>query len=408
MKKKLKVYLLSIVGGSLAGAAASLFLFSLEYARQLRTQHLWLLYLLPLAGVVIGFLYSRYGQVVARGNNLIIDEIHRPLKKTPGIMAPLVFICSFISHLVGASVGREGAAVQMGASLTDQLSRWFALNDSERRSLLIAGTGAGFGAALGTPIAGILFGMEVIHVGKLKVSALFESVLASFAALFITKIFGLHHAHFKLVVVPEINFNLITGLFILSGLCALLAWFFVFSIHQLENLSRKYLPNLMLRGFVGGVLILFFIWLEGSSLYSGLGITEIQKAFIGEAEKSWPLLKGFFTILSVSFGFKGGEFVPLVYMGATTGSLLANFLNITPSLFAALGFATIFAGAANTPIACMVMAVELFGFQVAPFVIITCFLSYQMTPHHGLYGAQVTTHEKKFYSYFQSWWKRSN
>lgn len=408
MIKKIKIYLLSIIGGSLAGAAASLFLFSLEYARHLRTQHLWLLYLLPLAGVVIGFLYSRFGQAVARGNNLIIDEIHRPLKKTPGIMAPLVFVCSFLSHLVGASVGREGAAVQMGASLTDQLGRWFTLNDSERRSLLIAGTGAGFGAALGTPFAGVLFGMEVIHVGKLKVSAFFESVLASFAAFYVTKAFGLHHAHFKLVIVPEININLIFGLFILSGLCALLAWFFVFSIHQLENLTRKYLPNLMLKGFVGGVLILFFIWLEGSSLYSGLGITEIQKAFAGEAEKSWPILKGFFTILSVAFGFKGGEFVPLVYIGATTGSLLANFLNITPSFFAALGFATIFAGAANTPIACMVMAVELFGFQVAPFAIITCFLAYQMTPHHGLYGAQLKTHEKKFYSYFQSWWKRSN
>lgn len=408
MKKKIKICFLSIVGGSLAGTAASLFLFSLEYAQNLRTKYLWLLYLLPVAGLVIGFLYSRFGQAVSRGNNLIIDEIHRPLKKTPGIMAPLIFVCSFLSHLVGASVGREGAAVQMGASLTDQLSRWFALNDSERRSLLIAGTGAGFGAALGTPIAGILFGMEVIHVGKLKVSALFESILASFTAFYVTKIFGLHHTHFKSISIPEINVNLVFGLFILSGLCALLAWLFVFSVHQLENVSKKILPNLMLKGFVGGVLILFFIWLEGSSLYSGLGITEIQKAFIGEVEISWPFFKGFFTVLSVAFGFKGGEFVPLVYIGSTTGSLLADYLNLSPGLFAALGFATIFAGAANTPIACMVMGIELFGFQVAPFVIVTCFLSYQMTPHHGLYGAQVTTHEKKFYSYFQSWWKRSN
>lgn len=408
MKKKLKIYLLSLIGGSLAGAAASLFLFSLEYAQQLRNQNKWLLFLLPLAGILIGYLYSRYGSIAGRGNNLIIDEIHRPLKKTPGIMAPLVFLCSFISHLVGASVGREGAAVQMGASLTDQLGRWFTLSDSERRSLLIAGTGAGFGAALGTPVAGILFGMEVIHVGKLKVSALMESLLASIAALLITKLFGLHHVHFKTIAIPEISIKLIIGLVLLSGLCAFFAWLFVFSVHQLENLTRKYVPNLMIKGFVGGLFIFFFIWLEGSYLYSGLGIAQIQSAFLGEAQAWWPVYKGFFTTLSVAFGFKGGEFVPLVYIGATSGSLLANFLQLSPSLFAALGFAAIFAGAANTPIACMVMAVELFGFHVTPFAIITCYLAYQMTPHHGLYGAQVKTHDKKFFSYFQSWWKRSN
>lgn len=408
MKIKLKLYILSLFGGSLAGAAASLFLFSLEYASTLREKNHWLLFFMPLVGALVGFLYLRYGSIAGRGNNLIIDEIHRPLKKTPGIMAPLVFVSSFLSHLVGASVGREGAAVQMGASLTDQLGRWFSLTDSERRALLIAGTGAGFGAALGTPVAGVFFGMEVIHVGKLKVSALVESLIASSAAYMTTKIFGLHHTHFKTVILPDISFKLILSLALLSGLCAILAWVFVSSVHHLENFSKKLFPHLIIKGFVGGLILFIFIWLEGSFLYSGLGIAEIQKAFLGEAQIYWPILKGFFTTLSVAFGFKGGEFVPLVYIGATSGSLLANFLNLSPVLFAALGFAAIFAGAANTPIACTLMAIELFGFHIAPFALMTCYLTYQMTPHHGIYAAQVRTHDKKFYSYFESWWKRSN
>ncbi len=387
VERYLRWTLLSALGGVLSGLAAAAFLILLEWATSTRDVHPQIIWLLPAAGLAIGWMYHRFGKAVESGSNLILDEIHDPRNVIPARMAPFILLGTVLTHLFGGSAGREGTAVQMGASLSDQLTRFFQIEPEERKVLLVAGAGAGFGAAIGAPWAGAVFGMEVIAVGRLRLFAWFQCLIASFAGYYSAILAGAHHSVFPRV---DTSFELRNAMFVvLAGVAfGLAVRGFVHLTHFIERLHQRLIPRLPLRPFVGGLLLIVLYKIEGSYRYAGLGLPEIQHGLRQASRFSMPALKAFFTALTVGSGFKGGEFIPLVFVGTTLGSALSVIFPVPVGLLGSVGFAAVFAGAANTPIACTIMAIEIFGLPIAPYAFLACFVSYYASGPHGIYKSQ--------------------
>lgn len=379
---------LSGLSGLAAGLSATLFLFALDWATKTRETNPALIWFLPLAGVLMGWVYHRFGREISAGHNLILDEIHNPRKIIPLAMAPLIFFSTILTHLFGGSAGREGTVVQMGASLSDQLSRFFKVESQERKILLMAGAGAGFGAAIGTPFAGVIFGMEVIRVGRLRLFAVLECLIASLTAYQVSRLLHAPHSVFPKVDLSPFDFTTlfwIAGAGIIFGLTANL---FSHLSHGIENIEAKWISYSPLKPFFGGTLLVLFYFCEGSFRYVGLGIPLIQESLAHPASFHDPIFKLAFTALTIGSGFKGGEFIPLVFIGATLGSALSVVFPVSFSLLASVGFAAVFAGASNTPMACSLMAIEIFGWPIAPYAIVACFTSYYFSGRKGIYKNQ--------------------
>lgn len=395
--------LYSLLAGVLAGLAATLFLVLLEWATGARERNPALIWFLPLAGFLIGSIYYYYGRDVAGGNNLILDEIHNPKKTIPIRMAPLILLGTVATHLFGGSAGREGTAVQMGASLADQVSRFFRIGPDERKILLVAGAGAGFGAAIGAPWAGIIFGMEVVYIGKLRLFAWFECLVASFTAYFVTILLHAPHSHYP--PVQDVHYELRTFLVIVffGALCGIVAFSFVGFTHLVEEGIRRSIQYPPFKPLAVGVLLVIAYRLEGSYLYTGLGIPVIQEALSKPSQLQVPLLKGLFTALTLGGGFKGGEFIPLVFIGTTLGSALSVWLNVSAPLLAAVGFSAVFAGASNTPVSCAIMAMEIFGLDIGGYAVAACLCSYYFSGHKGIYKSQRISENK--HQRLKAFWK---
>lgn len=395
--KYLKWTFLSGLSGLLAGVAAAVFLISLEWATRTRVGNRVIIWALPFAGLLVGWVYHKWGKGAARGHNLILDEIHDPKKIIPIRMAPLVLGGTLLTHLFGGSAGREGTAVQMGASLSDQLGRFFDIKIDERKILLAAGAGAGFGAAIGTPWAGVIFGMEVLNVGRLRLFAWFECLVASFVGYYTTVLMQAPHSHFPKYVSDGFSFKELIWVGIAGIAFGLAAKIFTVLTHFVEDINAKLISYPPLKLFFGGLLLVVLFYIEGSYRYVGLGIPFINEALSTTDTIRDPLLKTLFTSLTVGSGFKGGEFVPLVFIGTTLGSALSAVIPISFQLLASVGFAAVFAGASNTPIACSIMAIEIFGPAIAPYAFAACFMSYYFSGHHGIYKSQriyIKKHKK--------------
>lgn len=379
----------------LSGTASALFLFALDRATAVREAHPWLLWLLPFAGFVVGWIYLRIGQQVEAGNNLVIDEIHDPKKVLPLRLAPLVLGGTVISHLFGASVGREGTAVQMGAALGDQLTHLFRLPHDQRRIVLMAGMSAGFASVFGTPIAGALFGLEVLAIGRLRYDAILACFVAAIVADQVGLLWGVHHTHYVIPAIPPLTAwgfcaSILAG--ITFGFAGMV---FADATHALSTLVKRRVVYAPLRPLLGGALVALAATLLGTHRYIGLGIATIVEAF-QQPLSPWDWIgKMGFTITSLGTGFKGGEVTPLFYIGATLGNALAPLLHLPFPLLAGLGFVAVFAGAANTPLASTLMAMELFGSDIAVYAGITCVVSYLFSGHSGIYRAQRVGHKHR-------------
>ncbi len=390
--------LFSTLSGAMAGGAAAFFLILLDAATAFRNQNSVIIWLLPIAGFAIGWVYAKYGQDIAGGNNLILDEIHDPQKRIPLHMAPFIFVGTLVTHLFGGSAGREGTAVQMGSALSDQLTRFFKIEPTERQILLMAGAGAGFGAAIGAPWAGAIFGMEVARSGGLRPYVFLPCLIASFVGYGVCLLLGAPHSQFPKPEIPDWNVTLFFGVAV-AGLCfGLTARIFSFITHFVENFCQRWIKHPPLKPFLGGLLLVILYSLEGSYNYVGLGIPHIQNSLETVANFKDPAFKVLFTSLTVGTGFKGGEFIPLVFIGTTLGSALSLLLPVGFSLLAALGFAAVFGGASKTPIACTLMAMEIFGYQIAPFALLACYLSYYFSGAKGIYKSQRNFSLKKITS----------
>ncbi len=333
-------------------------------------------------------MYLNYGKDASGGNNLLIDEIHDSKKILPLRMVPFILSGTILTHLFGGSAGREGAAVQMGATLSDQISKFIKFDLGERKILLVAGSGAAFGAVINAPFAGIIFGMEVIVIGRLKLFALFECAVASFVAYYTSAFFHTPHFIYPRFEMPSFSFQLAFYIAIAGIIFGLTSRIFVFFTHLIEKVLTRFISYSPLRPFIGGLLLVLLYQIQGTYQFRGLGISGISKGLTEQQGFDIPALKALFTSITVGSGFKGGEFVPLLFIGTTLGNALAAIIPVSFKLLAAVGFAGVIAGATNTPLACSIVAMEIFGFQIAPYALIACYMSYYFSGHTGIYKTQ--------------------
>lgn len=381
---------LGAVVGVLAGAASAAFLESLSWATRARTDHPWLVFLLPLAGFAVGLAYHYGGGRAAEGNNLIIDEIHDPQAWVPRRMAPLVFAGTVVTHLFGGSAGREGTALQMSGSLTDAFARVARIGPVDRRLLLIAALGGGFGSVFGVPVAGCVFALEVQAVGRMRYDAIVPALTASLVGDLVVRAIGVDH-----IPVPALGDVDVTALLVAKVLVAGLAFgaaalLFSELTHGIRSLFGAALRWPPLRPLVGGVIVIVLTYLVGTRDYLGLSIPLISGSLAGGAGVVGGAfaLKLAFTSITLGAGFQGGEVTPLFVVGATFGVTLGRLLDVPVPLLAAIGFVAVFAGATNTPLACTIMGVELFGSGPVVLVAVACVASYVVTGERGIYSRQ--------------------
>ncbi|MHA0858315.1 voltage-gated chloride channel family protein [Paenibacillus sp. CMAA1364] len=378
------------VVGLLTGSASAIFLISLAYVTDVRLANPWLLFLLPLGGALVSYLYHTYGLNSSKGNNLIFEQVQeREHEHVPLRMAPLVLFGTLITHLLGGSAGREGTAVQMGGSLADQFGRWIKVGPIDRKIILMCGISGGFGSIFGTPIAGAVFALEVIVLGMMRYDALIPCFIASFTGNIVAmKLWGITHTQFDMGSVPTLTFMVLLKVILASIYFGLTSRLFSQLTHFLKKTFAKFIHNPMLKTAVGGLVIIIMVYVVGSRDYLGLGVNLISDSFEGDVHPFAFFGKLLFTSVTLGAGFQGGEVTPLFAMGATLGHSLAGVLHMYAPFLAALGFIAVFSGATNTPIACFLMGIELFGSEGAVFMFIACVVSYLFSGPTGIYTSQ--------------------
>jgi len=381
--------LLGSLVGVLCGSSSALFLWLLERATAFRTGHEVIVYTLPVAGLAIGWIYERFGRSIQAGNNLVIDTIHGDGPEIPLRMAPMVLAGTVLTHVFGGSAGREGTAVQMGASITDWLSHRLRVGKDVRRQLLAAGVAGGFGAVFGTPIAGMVFGLEFIVLGRIEYDALVPALVAAVIGDMTTRALGIGHTHYPALPHVPLTPMLLLKWLVFAAVVALVTTAFIELTHFIKKRGEKHIPRLPLRMFLGGLVVVGLWKLVGTSDYLGLGVPMIVRAF---EDPNLPVyafaLKLVFTAVTLGAGFLGGEVTPLFFVGAAMGSVLARLLGIPIELGAGVGLAAVFAASSNTPLALSIMAMELLGAPVFPHVVIVCVLAYLLSGHRSIYPAQ--------------------
>lgn len=396
-----KWILICALVGIFSGSASAFFLVALEWVTQFRMQHKWIIWLLPFGGFLVGLSYYYWGESVAKGNNLLLEEYEEPKKVIPIKMAPLVLLGTLLTHLFGGSAGREGTAVQMGGAIADQFTKFFNLDHSERRILIILGISAGFASVFGTPLAGAIFALEVLYFSKINFKSILLSFLVAYAAYFTVEFWQIKHTHYSIPIIPELSLNNIIFTLIVGVLSGFVALLFSRSTHFWGYIFSKNIKYPPLRPVIGGVILAIAIAGLGFTKFSGLGVPVIVDSFSNPNQWYDFLLKILFTGFTLGAGFKGGEVTPLFFVGATLGSALSTVIPMPIALLAGIGFVAVFSGATHTPIACTVMGMELFGIAPGIFIAIACTIAYFSSGSIGIYKSQIVKGAKyKLYQKF--------
>lgn len=385
----LRWLVLSALAGAVIGSGSALLLVSLEWATRTREEHLWLIALLPLAGLVIGLMYHYWAGTASKGNNYLIEEIRSPNGIIPFRMAPLVYVGTVLTHLFGGSAGREGTGVQMGGALADRFSKYLHLPAHDHQIMVTIGISAGFASVFGTPLAGAVFALEVVIIGRMRYDAILPAFLSAVFAHLACEAWGVTHTHYHIGTVPSISPELIVWTLLVSMAFGVVSMLFSRSVGFWSRLGSKYIAYPPFRPLVGGVVIALAVWLLGTTKYIGLGVPTLVASFHEQQQLYDFALKLLFTTFTIGVGFKGGEVTPLFFIGATLGSALSAWVPMPMGLLAGMGFVAVFSGATNTPVACTLMGIELFGAEAGIYIGLACVTAYLFSGHTGIYSAQI-------------------
>lgn len=380
--------------GTIVGMVGIAFHLALEWATEYRMHHPWLLWLLPLGGLAIVLAYRLEHMENDKGTNFILIAV-RSNEAVSIQTAPLIFFSTLVTHLLGGSAGREGAALQLGGSIASTFGRSIELNEKEERMMTMCGMAAGFSALFGTPLASVVFAMEVITVGVMHYSAIVPCMVASLVASGLSQGMGIAPTAFSVANIPE-AMNLDTGwcVAVLGILCAVISILFCIVMEKVSHQYRKHLKNPLVRVFVGGCIVIALTYLVGCRDYNGAGMDIIQKAIQGDAKAEAFLLKILFTALTLGAGYKGGEIVPSFFIGATFGCVIGPLLGLPASFAASLGMVAVFCGVTNCPLASIILCIELFGFKGTGYYALCCAISYMLSGYYGLYSEQKIMYSK--------------
>lgn len=371
----------------LSGITSALFLFALRFATDIREENLWIIGFLPFAGILIVFLYNKYGQIAKKGNNLLLEEYYHPKGIIPWIMSPLIVMTTLITHLFGGSAGREGTAVQYGGTYGDKIATYLGLNKEQKRIALLCGVAAGFASLFGTPLAGSIFAIEVFKLGKIRQKAYPIVIITAYLSHFICLTLHAPHSIYKSIIVENyLDINNI-WIIIVAILCGLAARLFLLFGDLWTKIFHN-ITNPYYRICAGSLLLLLLLYFVGNTKYVGLGLPQILNSFEVPAQALDFLLKIIFTTLTLSIGFKGGEVTPLFFIGASLASFLSIYIPLPLMLITAIGFVSVFAGATKTPFACALMAAELFGWSIFPLIIIATIVASTISGRKGIYSSQ--------------------
>lgn len=388
-----KWIIFSVISGIVVGSVGTLFHFSMSFVTLLRAKNPWLIFLLPIGGLMIVGLYRLSHNEKDSGTNLVLSAIQSG-DNIPLRMAPLIFISTLITHLFGGSAGREGAALQLGGSIGNGLGKLFGFDEKDKHIMIMCGMSAAFSALFGTPMAAAIFSMEVVSVGIMHYSALVPCVIASLIAHGIASSLGVPAEHFSVGSLPEFTVGSAVFISVFAVLCAFVSIAFCVLLHQTEFLYKKLFKNPYLRAAAGGCIVIVLTLLVGSQTYNGAGMDMVARFLKGDVIPAAFLLKMIFTALTIGAGFKGGEIVPTFFTGAAFGCLFGTLTGFSPSLCAAVGMSAVFCGVTNCPITSLLISFELFGFDGMPYFLLAVSLSYMLSGYYGLYHSQKIMYSK--------------
>ena len=383
--------LLASISGILIGLIAGLFGDSISFVSSFRNSHPWMLYLLPVFGIIIVFIY-RFDKYHTN-TNLVLEGIQKG-KTVPLRMAPLIIISTILTHAGGGSAGREGAALQLGGSIGSTIGKIAKLEEVDVKIMIMVGMSAAFSALFGTPLTATVFSMEVISVGIMQYAALVPCAFAAFAARDIAQLVGCYGEHFEIMGSVDFTVLAATQIIFLAVCCAFVSIFFCFVLHKTEHIFHNYIKNPYLRIVVGSLCVIGLTLLLHTTDYLSTGMSVIERAIEGEASPYAFLLKMIFTTITLGCGFKGGEIVPTLFIGSTFGCLFGYCVGLSPSLCAACGMVATFCGMTNCPLSSLFLAFELFGFEYMPFFLFCIAIAYMESGYFGLYSSQKIMYSK--------------
>lgn len=392
-KSLLVMYTAVLLTAVLTGIFSHYLLAGLHWVGAYRDSHGWLLYLLPLLGVVTAFSYQRFGKGSEKGNNLIIESIQTEAR-VPVRMGLMTFVFTILSHLFGASVGREGSAVQIGGVVANKLGRLLPLSKDARKIVVHAGISAGFASIFGTPLAGAFFGMEMAYIGRLERKALIPCFTAAYLSNFVALALGTVHEGHAIGQLPQVSGQLLLAVVIAAVAFGLFGRAFAALTHFFKAFYKKNITRPLVRALVSAAIVVLLMLAIGGQRYEGLSLWMMDEAFKGGASLLDPVLKLLFTSLSLGAGFQGGEVTPLFDIGSTLGSGIAQLLGQSPALFAAMGLIAVFGCAANAPLTTIMLGIDLFGAAALPYYVAAAFISYYVSGHEGIYTSQLIVHPK--------------
>ena len=393
MTNLIKWLLLAVLTGLTVGFISSLFARALKFVTNYRTEHFWVFFLLPVAGLVIVFLYQKLGQDDG-GTNQVLSTI-RSQDDVPFRSAPLIFVSTILTHFTGGSAGREGAAIQLGGSIGNQLGSWFRLDEEDRHVMVMCGMSAAFSAVFGTPMAAAVFSMEVVSVGIMYYAALVPCVISSIIASEFAANFGIHPESFHVVDIPDLTVETGLKMVLVAVACAAISIIFCMTLQGISKFYTKYFKNPYIRIIAASAIIIAISLLLRTTDYMGAGNDLIELAIEeGQARPLDFFWKILLTALTMRAGFRGGEIVPSFCIGATFGCLMGHLIGLSPSICAAAGMAALFCGVTNCPITSILIAFELFGFRGVSYYLIAVSISYAVSGYYGLYKDQTIVYSK--------------